>query len=162
MLDKDTLQQLYRYCYSLTCNEHNAYDLLQTSVEKFIKHDNSANNQNSYIKRIIRNQFIDDCRRQQIIDFEPIDERFPPADFDTQTLESLIINDNMVEKILHFLNPDEREIIYFWAIEGLSTSEIAQQLETPKGTILSKIYRMRDKIQNEFMDDSEVFMEIRS
>lgn len=77
-----TLQTLYRYCYSLTCNEHNAYDLLQNALEKFIKANNTATNSNAYIKKIIHNQFVDDCRRQQIIAFEAIDEESPPADFD--------------------------------------------------------------------------------
>lgn len=49
----------------------------------------------------------------------------------------------MAEKVLQYLKPDEREIFYFWAIEGMSTAQVAEQLETPKGTILSKIYRMR-------------------
>ena len=35
MFDKEMLQKLYRYSYSLTCDEHDAYDLLQTSLEKF-------------------------------------------------------------------------------------------------------------------------------
>ena len=162
MFDKATLQQLYRYCYSLTCNEHNAYDLLQSALEKFIKTNNKALNTNAYIKRIIHNQFVDDCRRQQIIAFEEIDEQSPPADFDTQTLESLVINDNMAAKVLQYLKPDEREIMYFWAIEGMSTAQVAEQLEIPKGTILSKIYRMREKLQKQFADGSDEVMEIRS
>ena len=162
MFDKATLQQLYRYCYSLTCNEHNAYDLLQSALEKFIKTNNTALNTNAYIKRIIHNQFVDDCRRQQIIAFEEIDEQSPPADFDTQTLESIVINDNMAAKVLQYLKPDEREIMYFWAIEGMSTAQVAEQLEIPKGTILSKIYRMREKLQKQFADGSDEVMEIRS
>ena len=160
MLDQNALQQLYRYCYTLCCNEHNAYDLLQTAMEKFISSNHEATNPSAYIKRIIHNQFIDDCRRQKIIQFESLEEDNLPADFDTQTLETMIINDDMVDKILGYLNPGEREIIYFWAIEGLSTAEISEQLEIPKGTVLSKIYRMRKKLLEIFETDSLTTAEV--
>lgn len=154
MFDQQSLQNLYRYCYTLCCNEHNAHDLLQTAMEKFINSRHEANNPTAYIKRIIHNQFIDDCRRHNILQFESMEEDNLPADFDIQTLESIVINEDMVEKVLGHLQPDEREILYFWAIEGMSTVEISSQLEIPKGTILSKIYRMRKKLLQIFDADS--------
>ena len=160
MFDQHALQQLYRYCYTLCCNEHNAYDLLQTAMEKFISSNHEVTNPSAYIKRIIHNQFIDDCRRQNIIPFESLEEENLPADFDTQTLETMVINEDMVEKVLDYLNPDEREIIYFWAIEGFSTAEISTQLDIPKGTILSKIYRMRKKLIEIFETDSLTAAEV--
>ena len=159
MFDKEVLQQLYRYCYSLTCDEHEAYDLLQSAVEKFIKFNVVANQPVAYVKKIIYNRFIDDYRRQKIVQFESLEEAALPADFDVQTLEELLVNENMAEQILQSLQPDEREIMYCWAIEGFSTSEIAEKLEKPKGTILSKIYRMRKKIIEQFGDNSDDVME---
>lgn len=159
MFDNESLQMLYRYCYSLTSNQHNAYDLLQGALEKFIKSNATANQPTAYIKRIIYNQFIDDCRKQKIIQFENIEEATLPTDFDVRTLENLLVDEDMAEKILQSLEPDEREIMYCWAIEGFSTSEIAIKLEKPKGTILSKIYRMRKKLIEKFNDDSDDVME---
>ena len=159
MFDKEVLQQLYRYCYSLTCDEHEAYDLLQGAVEKFIKFNVVANQPVAYVKKIIYNRFIDDCRRQKIVQFEKFEEAALPADFDVQTLEELLVNENMAEQILKSLEPDEREIMYCWAIEGFSTSEIAEKLEKPKGTILSKIYRMRKKLIEQFGDNSDDIVE---
>jgi len=160
MFDQQTLQKLYRYCYALCCNEHNAHDLLQTAIEKFINSRHEATNPSSYIKRIIHNQFIDDCRRQNILQFDEMEEDHLPADFDVQTLETMVINEDMVEKVLDHLQADEREIIYFWAIEGMSTAEISTQLEIPKGTILSKIYRMRKKLLQIFDADSITSVEV--
>lgn len=155
MFDKQALQQLYRYCYSLTCDSQNAHDLLQNALEKFIRASNNKIHPVAYMKGIIRNQFIDDCRKNKIVQFESIDDTEPPADFDVQTLESIVISENMVEQVLRYLDPDEREIIYLWAIEGLSTLQVAEQLDKPKGTILSKIYRMRKKIVEKFSADSD-------
>ena len=159
MFDKDELQKLYRYSYSLTCDEHNAYDLLQGALEKYIKSNVEANQPISYMKKIIYNLFVDECRRQKIVQFEELEETSLPTDFDVQTLEELQVDQDMTEKILQSLEPDEREIMYCWAIEGFSTSEIAVKLEKPKGTILSKIYRMRKKLIEKFGGHSNDGME---
>ena len=154
MFDKDELQKLYRYSYSLICDEHDAYDLLQGALEKFIRSNIVANQPMAYIKKIIYNRFIDECRRQKIIQFESFNELELPTDFDVRTLEELLISENSVNKILLSLEPDEREIMYCWAIEGFSTAEISEKLDKPKGTILSKIYRMRKKIIKQFSGNS--------
>lgn len=159
MFDKDELQKLYRYSYSLTCDEHNAYDLLQGALEKYIKSNVEANQPIFYMKKIINNLFVDECRRQKIVQFEELEETSLPTDFDVQTLEELQVDQDMTEKILQSLEPDEREIMYCWAIEGFSTSEIAVKLEKPKGTILSKIYRMRKKLIEKFGGHSNDGME---
>jgi len=159
MFDKEILQKLYRYSYSLTCDEHDAYDLLQTSLEKFIKSNVAANEPVAYVKKIIYNRFIDECRRKKIVQFENLEEATLPVDFDVQTLDELLVNENMAKQILQSLEPDEREIMYCWAIEGFSTSEIATKLNKPKGTILSKIYRMRKKVIEQFNSSSSDDME---
>ena len=159
MFDKDVLHVLYRYSYSLSCDENNAYDLLQAALEKFIKSNVVVKQPVAYMKKIIYNQFIDDCRRQKIVQFENFEETTLPADFDVQTLEELVVNEDMAKQILQSLEPDEREIMYCWAIEGFSTSEIALKLEKPKGTILSKIYRMRKKLVEQFGRNSNEIME---
>lgn len=160
MFDKDDLQLLYRYAYSLTCDEHDGYDLLQAALEKFIKLNIEVSQPIAYMKKIIYNRFIDDCRRKKIIQFESLEEFDLPADFDVQTLEELLVNENMAEKVLQCLEPDEREIMYCWAIEGFSTSEIAIKLEKPKGTVLSKIYRMRKKLIEQFSENSRMTVEV--
>lgn len=150
MFDKEELQQLYRYSYSLTCDEPDAYDLLQGALEKFINSNVVAKQPMAYIKKIIYNRFIDECRRLKIIQFESLEESSLPADFDVQTLEEIMVNENLVKHVMLSLEPDEREILYCWGIEGFSTFEIAKKMEIPKGTILSKIYRMRKKLIEQF------------
>ncbi len=39
MLDKELLNQLYRFAISLTNNDDQAYDLLQTCIEKYLKEE---------------------------------------------------------------------------------------------------------------------------
>jgi len=52
--------------------------------------------------------------------------------------------------MFQFLNPVEREILHLWAVEGMTTAQIAEQLDTPRGTVLSRIYRMRQRLIAEF------------
>ena len=148
MLDKDLLNKLYRYSYTFAGDDDKAYDLLYSSIEKFLR-SNHSDNPEAYIKRIIRNQFIDECRRNKIIQYEQIDDQ-SVTDIDFKSIESIIINSDMTEQIFNFLEPDEREILYLWAIEEYTTSEISIQLERPKGTILSKLHRMRKRITDNF------------
>ena len=152
MFSDDTLQKFYQYCYVLTCDEQNAFDLLQTSLEKYLRLTTTPTSPNAYMKSIIRNQFVDEYRRKSLLQIDSIEDIDLLVDFDMRTLESLAISSEMVENVFSALEPEDREILYFWAIEGFSTSQIAEYLEVPKGTILSRIYRMRHKLNNEFAD----------
>ena len=159
MFNKDALQQLYRYAYSLTGDEHDAYDLLQGALENFIKMKVDATKPMAYLKKVIYNRFVDNCRREKVIQFESTEEADLPADFDVQTLDEILVNENMAEKIIQSLDPCEREIMYCWAIEGFSTSEVANKLDMPKGTVLSKIYRMRKKLIEKYAECSSDIVE---
>jgi RNA polymerase sigma-70 factor (ECF subfamily) len=152
MFNKDALQKFYQYCYVLTCDEHNAFDLLQTALEKYLRQNINPAHPTAYMKRIIHNQFIDEYRRNNKIQMDSLEDVDLPIDFDIRTLESIAISSEMVEQIFSMLEPEDREILYFWAVEGFSTSQISELLQTPKGTILSRIYRMRHKLINEFSD----------
>ena len=161
MFNEADLQKLYRYAYSLSCDEHNAYDILQSALEKFIKSKVTVEQPTAYVKKIIYNTFLDEVTRTKIVQFESLEESDLPTDFDVRTLEELLVSENSVELILASLEPGEREIMYCWAIEGYSTSEIAEKLQKPKGTVLSKIYRMRKKLIEQFSEDSNHIVELK-
>lgn len=152
MFDQSKLNQLYRFCYSLTLDEASAYDLLQNSLEKYLKSNTKKQNTVAFMYQIIRHQFIDDYRKQSKQKTEPFKEQ-DYVDFDVKTLESLSIYEDLIEQVLEYLTPLEREILFYWAVEGYSTQQIADMLAMPKGTVLSKIYRMRLRIKQQFNDD---------
>lgn len=149
MFDRATLNKLYRFCFSLTLDEANAYDLLQNSLEKFLKSDTKKENTLAFMYRIIRHQFIDDYRKQNKLVSVPFEDQ-DYFDFDVKTLESVSIDEDLIEQVLTYLQPIEREILFYWAVEGYTTQQIADMLEIPKGTVLSKIYRMRQRINKQF------------
>lgn len=159
LVDKAELNQLYRYCYALTVHQDDAYDLLQVSIEKYLKHQanksllqttqpgtESRHSEMAYLRGIIRNQFIDDARRANCVPFESLTDSHETATIDIQPLDNLMINEELVDHIWSLLDTSEREIIFLWAIEGYTAKEISSELEVPRGTILSKIHRLRQKV----------------
>ena len=148
MLDKDQLNQLYRYSLSLTDHADDAYDLLHTALEKYLTKQNGMNESVSlpYIRRIIRNQYIDQWRRDKKILFESLDGQEHATAIDTVALDQMIINESVLHTMWNHLDSGEREILFFWAVEGYTAKEIGEELNMPRGTVLSKIYRLKRKI----------------
>jgi len=146
MLDRPTLQRLYRYGFSLTRNEDAAYDLLQDALEISLRKAPANDNATiSYVQRIMRNRFIDQYRRDHRHQIVSLDEN-QPVSIDPQVLEDIVIAEHEVESIMVMLEPLERELLFFWAVEGYTAQEIADRTDSPRGTILSRIHRLRQKI----------------
>jgi RNA polymerase sigma-70 factor (ECF subfamily) len=148
MLDRPSLQGLFRYGFSLTHDEDAAYDLLQDALEvslrKSPQHTTAATR---YIQRIMRNRFIDQYRRDHrhpTISFD--DQQQQPLIIDPRVLEDIVIAEHDVESIMAMLDPLERELLFFWAVEGCTAQEIADRTDSPRGTVLSRIHRLRQKI----------------
>ena len=149
MLDQSMFDHLYRYCYSLTVNEDDACDLLQNAFEKYLHfRGNLAEVNKFYMMRIIRNQFIDDWRKNGRIESESFDDT-QHLDFSIATLEQIIIDQDMVARLWINFKPIEREILFLWAVEGYTTAEVAEWLDLPKGTVLSHISRLRKRVVNQ-------------
>lgn len=146
MLEREQLQQLYQYGLSLTRDTDDAHDLLQTVLEKWIRQGQKGDVPIAYMRTMMRNQFIDQCRRQQIVAFEPLPDDVLLA-MDEQSVEQQHIDSDMVEHLLENLNTAEREVLFLWAVLEYSASEIAQELQTSRGTVLSRLFRVKKKAQ---------------
>ena len=148
-LERETLDRLYRYCYSLTGNEDDAYSLLQDGVERYLKANQKQHIEAAvpYIRKIIRNIFIDRARRAS---------RFPEVGLDevaegvlelgVSSLEGQVIAVMDMQPLWERLEPMEREVLYLWSVEGHTAQEIATQSEVPRNTILSRIHRIKKKV----------------
>ncbi|MGK0290726.1 MAG: RNA polymerase sigma-70 factor (ECF subfamily), partial [bacterium] len=55
-----------------------------------------------------------------------------------------------VEILLDQASPAERELLYLSAVEEYSIQEIAEITQTPKGTLLSRLHRLKNKIRDQF------------
>ena len=148
MLDRDMLQRLYRYGYSLTCDEHKAYDLLHDAVEVALrKSPRDPHAMLHYVRTIMRNRFIDDYRRKQRYPTLSLEEQDDcPVDIDPRVPEEVVIAQHDLDIVIAVLEPMERELLFLWAVEGYTAQELADQTGAPRGTVLARLHRLRTKI----------------
>ncbi len=169
MFNQQDLNRLYAYAMTLCHRQQDAYDLLQQSLELYLCKKIIADNPSAYLRRIIRNQFIDLCRqRKRQPTHQPLDATqlesghgHMDADIDgytdrhidsntlamgTQCLEQLCIQQQQLEQIWQLLNSSEHELLYLWALLEMNAREIAEELQLPRGTVLARIHRLRKKI----------------
>lgn len=148
-LNADELNALYQYAFGLCQQRDDAYDLLQGSLEKYLielkRQRQTIHNPKAFIRTLIRNRFIDQYRYDKR--WNSVDEsHLNLIDLSIDTLEHLHIQQDQLTKIWRQLNPIDRDILYHWAILGYSTQETSDQLQIPKGTLLSRIHRLRQRL----------------
>ncbi len=148
MLERPALQSLFRYGFSLTHDEDAACDLLQDALEISLrKVPDRAGAAMAYVRSIMRHRFIDQYRRENRHPTVSLDDdENQPVDIDPRVLEDVVIAEHEIESIMAMLAPLERELLFFWAVEGCTAQEIAERTDSPRGTVLSRIHRLRQKI----------------
>lgn len=153
--ERSDLDTLYGYCLSLTGHREDAEDLLHAALERFFrKRPVNVKHPLAYVKRIARNQFYDGWRRDQIVEFDTLEAEGPHHDVE-QDLETTMVDRMTVEHVWHSLNPAEREVVFLWAVEGMSASEISVHLGQPRGTVLSRLHRMRKRVASDYPNLTE-------
>lgn len=151
MFNKDDLNKLYQYALSLTRQEDIAYDLLQSALEKYLKKSpQSVDKPSAYMKTIIRNLFFDLERHNKVIPMisTESDEVSHIEAFDDSSMDDVLIYQQDVQRLTENLSSEENELLYLWAVEEHTTEEIAKIYKQPKGTILSKLHRLKKRIRN--------------
>jgi RNA polymerase sigma-70 factor (ECF subfamily) len=143
------LSRLYGYALSLTENPQDAMDLVQECAARAIAAGRVPDDESAYrawLFRILRNRFIDDCRRSRHAP-EALDD--PEADDGAATWqetwhgESALISSITVKMGLKRLPQIQRDIIALVDIAGLSYAEAAALLKIPEGTVMSRLSRAR-------------------
>lgn len=63
--------------------------------------------------------------------------------------------DQRIKAAMERLKPEYREILLLWGVEGLKYREIAQILEVPIGTVMSRLHRARSILAHDLNDLAE-------
>ncbi|WP_271272155.1 RNA polymerase sigma factor [Aliamphritea hakodatensis] len=148
MIDQAQLNRLHRYAVSLCRHGDDAFDLVQSALASFLEPPvKQFDDPIPYLFTSIRNRYIDIYRRDQKVQNTPLqDEHREAADYDLQVLETVMVNERQVHYLMNMLDDQEREMLFLWAVEGYSTQEVATLMALPKGTVLSKIHRLRQRL----------------
>ena len=151
----------HAYCTAslLLKNEQDIEDVLQNSymyVAKYIKDLKNPENFNNWLSVIVKHEcqkFISKKKRASDIfvavkktkEFELIDENNLPVDY----IEKSETRD-VIQRIVDDLPPDKRACIVLFYYEQHSLAEISEILGVPEGTVMSRLYYARKKLEKEF------------
>ena len=154
----DLQSNLLNFAYTLTANRDDAYDLLQdTTLKALDNEDKYVDNTNfkGWVFTIMRNIFINNYRKvvrsATVIDqTEDLYHLNLPQDSGFETPDGSIAANEITAAIDSFA--DEYRIPFSMHVAGYKYNEIAEQMNLPLGTIKSRIFFARQRLQEMLKD----------
>jgi RNA polymerase sigma-70 factor (ECF subfamily) len=154
----DMQDELRRFAYRLTANREEADDLLQeTSVKALDNEDKYTPDTNfkGWMYTIMRNIFINNYRRM-VREQTYIDRtenlyhlNLPPSSGSDNTESAYDLKE--MRRIVHAL-PREYRAPFSMHVAGFKYREIAEKMGLPIGTVKSRIFFTRQRLQHELRD----------
>ena len=157
------LDQLYGGALRLTRNPPDAEDLVQDTYMKAYQNFKSfkpGTNLKAWLYRIMTNTYINQYRKvQRRPTTQPTDEITDYQLMSTSTHESTGLEsaevvalksfpDSEISDALNALSEDNRMVVYYADVEGLAYKEIAEIMDTPIGTVMSRLHRGRKQLRD--------------
>jgi RNA polymerase sigma factor (sigma-70 family) len=141
----ELLPRLRRFAYSLTGSMDEADDLLQNTVERLLTREMPADaDLTKWAFRICRNVWIDECRAKKVRrEAAEQPELTDGQVVDGQHQTTKEIEWNRVDAAMSRLPEDQRQIISLVALQGMPYKIVAEILDVPKGTVMSRLARAR-------------------
>ncbi len=172
------VDSLYSTAYRMSRNRQDAEDLLQETYLRAYKYYDKfqeGTNFKAWLFKILKNTFINRYRKRQR---QPLKNSFDEIEgsFELKLLESpltargatpeeeLMVDalDQDVQQALEALPEDYRTAVELADLQGLSYREIADQLGIPLGTVMSRLYRGRRKLEAVLLEYAREHGYIRS
>lgn len=167
--ERDALQymnQLYAAAMRYTKNPEDAQDLVQ---DTYIKAYNSfhqfepGTNLKAWLYRVLTTTFINnyrkDQRRPQTSDSELEDWQLAEASSHTsdqgKSTEDVVLEnlpDSDIKNALAQIPEEFRMVVYLADVEGFSYKEIAEIVDVPTGTVMSRLHRGRKQLREKLTD----------
>ena len=150
--------ELFRFAFKLTANREEANDLLQeTSLKALDNEDKYAPDTNfkGWMYTIMRNIFINNYRKvvreQTYVDqTDNLYHLSLPQDSGFESTEGAYDLKEM-RRVVNAL-PSDYRVPFSMHVAGFKYREIAEKLDLPLGTVKSRIFFTRQRLQDELKD----------
>jgi RNA polymerase sigma-70 factor (ECF subfamily) len=161
--------RVYAVVYGMVRNQEDARDLAQEAFVKAYRNLSRFRLESrfyTWLYRIAYNVTIDHIRRQKVRRAEAFEEgvavrgtggQLNPGhhtDSPGKSLERKRLKARLLEA-LDELTDDHRQIIVLRELEGMSYREISDVMGIPEGTVMSRLYYARKKLQVSLKDEVE-------
>ena len=162
------LDALYRTGLRMTRSEAEAEDLVQETYIKAFRHRDQftpGTNLKAWLFRILTNTFINQYRRKaarpETTELDDVDEsilyrhmRDVSPGSSSPDPEALLINNTLSSEVKEALEslPEKFRTTVLLDVEGFAYKEIAQMLDIPIGTVMSRLHRGRKYLQKRLYD----------
>ncbi len=163
------IDALYRTALRMTRNAADAEDLVQeTYLRAFrsLHQFTEGTNLRAWLFRILTNTYINEYRRRQrrptnssLDDIEEfylydhlIESGVQPS---VERPEDIVLSRLSVDRVIGVIDelPEEfRQVVLLADVEGFSYRDIASIVEIPIGTVMSRLYRARRRLQRQLYD----------
>jgi RNA polymerase sigma-70 factor (ECF subfamily) len=160
--------RIFAMIYNMVHNEQDAWDLAQESFVKAwksIKRFRGRSSFYTWIYRIVMNVTIDWLRKKQIKgagaefddsvqlkEIDPASKTVPKADpLPHERMERKEIR-TRIDNAIARLSPEHRAVILMKEIEDMQYHEIAETLGCSIGTVMSRLFYARKRLQNLLKD----------
>jgi RNA polymerase sigma-70 factor (ECF subfamily) len=153
--------RVYQMVYGMVRNQEDARDITQDAFVKAYNNLHRFRLESSFytwIYRIAMNLAIDFLRKRKRQGTTEFDEQIATRDADggisdahhhelpSKSLERKRLYGRIMDA-LQELPEDQRQVVLLRELEGLSYKEIADVMEVPEGTVMSRLYYARKKLQ---------------
>lgn len=150
-------KHLYRVSYSLCHDTHLAADLVQGTIESALINRHKIPDSESlkrWLFKVLINQWRDYCRtRKYHVD---INDEINLAQYDTPEINNEVKETiSTVHSAMNKLKEEHREVLSLIAVEGFSYDQVANILNIPIGTVMSRLYRARKNLRA-YLNDPEL------
>lgn len=139
--------RLYRYAYRLTGSAADAEDITQQTfltAHQRLDQLRDESKAGSWLTAILRTTFLKSVRRRRPVDASSLelDVGEIPADATDDPIDR-----EQLQAALNDLSDDYRVVLLMFYFEQSSYKEIAEQLDLPIGTVMSRLSRAKGRLR---------------
>ena len=151
------IASLRRYARALVRNRSDADDLVQEALARALSYADkfaAGSNLRAWLFTIMHNVHVNQLRSRAARPAEvPVDDVLEARLSQPANQEARVELGEML-RVLDGLPQEQRQVLLLVALEGMKYEEVAQVLEVPIGTVMSRLSRAREAVRQRLAGDT--------